>query len=666
MPFDVRLPDGRVIRNVPDGTTKAQIMAKLGRVQPTPSDLVASIPGNSAPVVSRRPAPALGQRAVGAGEAALTAVTGATGGTVGLVGGTVGGIAGAVRSGRFGTAEGARDVERAATNAAARLTYAPRTETGQRYAENVGNAIAQTAPLVPMSVELAAVGRNALLAAPVLRARVAAAGFQVREQAQRRAEFARTEPSVDNPEIRVPPEVAARQRAEAYAARNLGTPLGDLPAEIRAQIETVARDAQALEALDPAAVRRQATLGSLPVPVPATRGQLTRNLPQIKREENIRATDLGEPLMDIMARQDEALAGNLQAMRGRAQATTPQQYGQSVQGALTEKQAALRSASNKLFEQAREQGAMAAPVDTAALDKWLKVPANEANAGWIAGRLNTYRGAPDGPISINDLELLRSEASKASFEGGRAGFFAGEAVKVIDDILDGVDGPYRTARQSWRAMKQEFTAQALVDKLTNKKRGSLDRRVALEDTIDTVLRGSAEQIASLRHSLLTGGTAQTRMQGLQAWRDVRGGVINRLRERAMNSRGDGIEGTAGQSQFNGTAFLKEFDALDADGVLAEMFTTKELGQLRALREAVQTTRTTPSGRFSGSDTTPRLLSLLEKFGNHMPIGDIGRGIMRKGIELHEQGQAVRRVQEAATPPLTEAAARVARRKPLKP
>jgi hypothetical protein len=153
------------------------------------------------------------------------------------------------------------------------------------------------------------------------------------------------------------------------------------------------------------------------------------------------------------------------------------------------------------------------------------------------------------------------------------------------------------------------------------------------------------------------------MQGLQAWRDVRGGVIERLRQRGMGSRGEGIEGTSGQSQFNGNAFLREFDTLEADGMLAEMFTTKELQQLRALREAVQTTRVMPSGRFTGSDSVPRLVALLEKFGDNLPIGDIGRGILQQGIKLQQQGQATRQAQQAVVPPLTEAAARIKPRKP---
>lgn len=37
--MDVRLPDGTIIRNVPEGTTKAQIMTKLGRSQPAEAPL---------------------------------------------------------------------------------------------------------------------------------------------------------------------------------------------------------------------------------------------------------------------------------------------------------------------------------------------------------------------------------------------------------------------------------------------------------------------------------------------------------------------------------------------------------------------------------------------------------------------------------------------------
>lgn len=677
MPYDLELPDGTILQDVPDNATRDDIVRVLGydpdreaRPPRTSSEVVAAIPGNSAPVRRERPEPSFLDRVVGAGEAALTTVTGATGGAVGQVGGFLGGLAGAIRTGEFGTQEGAQRVQQVTNDSAGRFTYAPRTDQGQRQAQAVGDAIAATAPLLPISAEIAATVGNATRgASAVLSPQVGRAVSAATPERVRRAQIrARTEPSISDPAVRVAPEVAAVERAQKYATDNLGASLADLPAEVRAQLTAVARDAQALEALDPAAVRRQSTLASLPAPVPATRGQLTRDLAQITREENIRRSDLGAPLMDVMARQDEALAANLNAMRGRAQATTPQQYGRSVQGALTAKQRALEARTDELYYRARESGAMAAPVDVTLLDQWLTVPANQRNVGWLDGALKAYRDGPNGRVTINDLELIRQEATAASREPGRAGHYAGQAVGVIDDILDSAanateaGSPYRAARASYHAMKQEFEAQALVDKLTNKKRGSLDRRVALEDTIDTVLRGSAEQVGSLRHSLLTGGTAETRRAGLQAWRDVRGGVINRLRERATNSAGDGIENTQGGTSFNGRAFINEFDRLEADGMLAEMFTTKELATLRNIRKAFEYTRTTPPGHFSGPDTASRLIAFMEKFGTKLPIGDFGRGVVRKVAEMREQGQAVRRAQQAVTPPLAEAAQSV----PTKP
>ena len=40
--MDVRMPDGTIITNVPEGTTKAQLMAKLGQAPEQPSFMRAS------------------------------------------------------------------------------------------------------------------------------------------------------------------------------------------------------------------------------------------------------------------------------------------------------------------------------------------------------------------------------------------------------------------------------------------------------------------------------------------------------------------------------------------------------------------------------------------------------------------------------------------------
>ena len=671
MPFDVRLPDGRILRNVPDGTTKEQIAAKLGgaigRSEPADPDVPIVGQRYGRQPAAPRPSPTLGQRVAGAGEAALTAVTGATSGTIGTVGGFIGGLAGAIRTGEYGTPGGARRVQDTTMRAGERLTYAPRTETGRRYAAAVGEAIAQTAPILPQSIEIAAAAGNAARAAPAIRPAMRQVAERTvgpaRERVERARELARTEPSVDNPQVRVSPEQAAQQRAAKYASDRVGVPLADLPAQIRAQLVQTARSAQALEGLDPAAIRRQATLAGLRTPIPATRGQLTRDLAQVTREENIIKSEAGAPLREIMAEQDRALAANLSAMRQGAQTRTEQGLGNAVQGALRGKLQFVQKRRRLLYEQAEEAGAMLDPVDVTLLDEWLLVPENARNAGWLQGALKAYREGDNAPVPVNALERIRQEASQASREQGRGGYFAGEAVRVIDDILDNAadalpeGSPYRAARAAYRAEKQEFERQGAILRLVSERRGTADRRVALEDTLDVIMRSSAADIRTVRRSLIGGGSQETRKAGAQAWREIRGGVIDHLMERATRRRR--IEGEQGQVQFN-AGVIDRINELHADGKLDAIFSPKEVRELLRLSEAVGIVRTKPSGRIAGSDTTPRLLSFLEGM-KRLPMGNLTRGAVDAVEALYERGSQKANIERAAMSPLEEAA----RRKPPK-
>jgi hypothetical protein len=55
MPFDIRLPDGRILRNIPDGTTKAQIVAKLGYDPSVRQEPAFDVTAGSAPLDPRAP-----------------------------------------------------------------------------------------------------------------------------------------------------------------------------------------------------------------------------------------------------------------------------------------------------------------------------------------------------------------------------------------------------------------------------------------------------------------------------------------------------------------------------------------------------------------------------------------------------------------------------------
>lgn len=120
-------------------------------------DMRPDTPERSALDVARQ----VGENYVGANEAALALATGLTGGAVGMIGGTIKGVLDELVAGKFGTQEAADRIERAASEGGAALTYAPRTESGQRQTQAVGEALAPLAAFGPMIGESAALAQGA-------------------------------------------------------------------------------------------------------------------------------------------------------------------------------------------------------------------------------------------------------------------------------------------------------------------------------------------------------------------------------------------------------------------------------------------------------------------------------------------------------------------------
>jgi len=111
----------------------------------------------------------IGDKVIGAGEAALTAATGATGGTLGMIAGTFEQLAKEIGSREFGSQEAANRIADRASELMAELTYQPRTEKGQEYAGDIAEVGAAAAPLAGLGGQLQAVGQSAKAASPVAR-----------------------------------------------------------------------------------------------------------------------------------------------------------------------------------------------------------------------------------------------------------------------------------------------------------------------------------------------------------------------------------------------------------------------------------------------------------------------------------------------------------------
>ena len=259
---------------------------------------------------------------------------------------------------------------------------------------------------------------------------------------------------------------------------------------------------------------------------------------------------------------------------------------------------------------------------------------------------------PKYPVTVKELEQIR-QALRAEDPTTQKGFYSKKAVAVIDYILDENGSPfYKEARAKWHAYKAEFDRQTAVKKLVTEKGMSSDRAVALEDTVDHILRAPSEDIAKIKKALTEGGSDVAQRRGAQAWSDVRGAVVDKLREAANK---DEITGEAGQLQIN-SGFNRLFKQLDKDGKIDQIFTKPQAAQLRRVSQAIADVRTTPSARISGSSTAANTMSVVLSLLDKIPqIGGYVTGAVTLAKKVGKVGERGRIEKEAMISPLEEAA-----------
>jgi len=554
-----------------------------------------------------------------------------------------------------------QNMRRASTAVQGALTYEPRTQTGKLGARAVDKVLG----LLPAVAEKAGMGVYRLAGSGNTGATLGAATDVAIQSipiilgykwgADETGEAISAEAAEENA------AAAARQAARAvhYIETKTGLKWNSLSDDFKNTMNIISNSTDDLNALDPKAVEREGRASAQNVPM--TRGQATRDLSQITREENLRKSPSGAPLRSVMAQQDEALYQNLDTLRQEAgkgsKVRSTTDVGKSVQGVLRRKLDVLEEQRNTLYEKARSAGETQVPVNTAALDEWLKNPTNARNAPWLKSAIDDYQKS--GTVSINDLEEIRKEAvANALGPPSVSTHFAGESIGVIDNILDQAGGSvYKESRAAHRAIKMEFDRQGAIRKLSGEKARTSDPAVALEDTLDqVVVRGSNQDLANVKQSLLTG---PTKAQGERAWSDLQAGAIDYLKEKAGGKRR--IQGEEGQGQFN-SSFLDALYDIDRDGKLDTLFSPSVAERVRNLAKTVHDVRTSPAGRISGSDSVPRIINLLDK-SQYIPlVGPTVRATLRGGAELIKKfygvGKEATEVEGATRSPVTARAAQL--------
>ena len=542
-----------------------------------------------------QPDPTIGQRLVGAGEAAANVVTGLTGGTVGMAGGTAAGMADAILSGQFGTPEAARMIEQRAAKGAEALTYAPRTASGQSQAAVIGEGLQAAIPVMPLAGELAGVARAASALKPTAQAVPAIARNTVGNAASAVAEGAGSMRD------------ALSGQVNSLLGREAPKPTpGTMGSAGAAGVDM--------------ATQRRMAAQELPVPLELTEGQATRNFSQQRFEqETAKSPTAGEPLRERFAEQRQNFARNFDAMIDQTGAVEPTLRGAgiAVDSALKADVAKWKTEIRAKYAEARKAGETAAPVDSGGIIEALnRMTSAESTAPVIsAAKAEIQRlggasrdgngGLVAGQLTVDGAEQLRKFVGSVTGHDPVNQKFAGDIKRAIDATTENAGGDlYRAARRAREQYARRFEDNAVIKQLLSEKRGTADRQVALEDVFKkSVLDGSLDDIRTVRKVLQTAGE-----EGRQAWKELQGQTVNHIREQAMKSA---VRDDRGNVVISADAINRVITALERDGKLDFVFGKKGAETMRTLNDVAKHVYTAPPGTVNTSNTASVLLAALD-------------------------------------------------------
>jgi hypothetical protein len=480
------------------------------------------------------------------------------------------------------------------------------------------------------------------------------------------------QPVTQKPAQPVDPKVQAR--AQEYVS-SVGVDWAALPREVQATLINVAKDARGFEGLDNAAIARQLQLQSLPKPIPATRGQVTRDPVQLRNEGNVSATKAGEPIRQVYLDQNQAILDNLEVLKGRVAnkqnaAQTPEAVGISVQDqALRAKLELKRKEVSAKYKAAEDAGELQGKVSPARLIKTIEATPDKTHFGWVQSWMKemgvvtkTESGTVTRKLSLKEMEDLRQAAVARAMDGGTEGFYAGKIISAIDAATEGAGGKlYKEARSARRAQALEFEETGAIARLVENK-SRTDRATALEDTWrKTVVGGSIQDLRNVKRSLLTGGDRATRSAGKRAWRDIKAQTIQHIQNEA--TKGVALN-ERGQPNVTPAAMKRAVDSIGREK-LDEIFGYGTARRIDAVLEATRTVKTVPPAGHAGSSTMSNILSFLERGLGRVPVvGDMASGTIRAGVQLKQMGESGRLAREAQRTPLQDAEATAKKRNAL--
>jgi hypothetical protein len=594
--MDVRLPNGTIIKNVPEGTSKEAIMQKAiasGLAKPIDFGIQPEVKPstNEQPSVDQAGMPQLsmyenpattggikqpekqyGLRDLAAPlEVGATAVTGA----LSSLQGVATGIVDAITSGKIGSEEGVKLIEQSMQDYARAGTYQPKSQSAQDALQVAGETLGALPPVVGAfsPSQLAAAGQSAKMTAQV-------APTLARESAQ------------------VAKQTVQSAMPQASSVRSMGA--AEVPGEV---------------------VQYQ-KFQDLPVPVTPTMSDLAVGDDRFawKQFENeiAKDADLGAKVRDAAAVKNSQIQQNFDEfidMTGTTLPETNYQYatGNKVVDALYGGLEADKKRVNNAYQVAREKGELAAPVPQERLDTISRFindnRAKRTNAPVLQGFVDEAfvkevgeGSLADGtfrlkPLTIEQAETMRQEVNRLTDQANAQDIrYASEIKKMIDDAQEGLGGnAFKSARKQARQMYDKYENYQLIDQLLSEKKGYKDARVPAEMVVQkAVMSGSVDDLKQFRSVLQRSGA-----DGMAAWRDVQAAVLRSIRDGAV--KGKSAVDNTGLIKAQAGAINKAVDNLDKNGKLDLIFGKQDADKLRLLSEVSSRVAEQMPGTFNSSN-----------------------------------------------------------------
>lgn len=590
--MDVLMPDGTLIKDVPEGVTKAQLQAKLSGVStPTNAPRIAqqgtintdipTVAGEVQNTAQQAPSSML-DKLKALYEVPATIGSGMIAQPVGAAYGAYKGIT----SPNIGTQQGVQEAQQAGGELANKLQFQPTSPVSQDVLQGISGAMEAT----KMPVTPGGIGQI-----PSFAQQARNVGQFVKPAIQQTMQTAK--PAVNT--------MAQALRKEAPTMAGVGA------AEV------------------PEAVSRVQLANQLRVPGTVSKGQALRDLGEQKFEIETpkQFPELGKPLIEAQAKRNDTILQNFNAY---VDATGKETYGLRETGRVVDK--ALVNAANKAkadintaYTAAKEAGETAQPLSYAPLKAYIdqQTPTVKRKLAPILSAVDEEIARNDpskaGQISINQLEDIYQFINKNYEPGTPAGTYAKEMKTLINQITEGQGGElYQEARKLRTKYGREFENVGYVDKLLRTKPGTTDRAVGFEDVFDhAILNGTRDDVAAIGRTLKKAGS-----EGQQAWKELQGQTIQYIKDQVTKN----VDKDAFDNPVVSPAKFKSVvTTLDQDGKLEYLFGKKGAQEIRDLLDYTMTVNNPLKQATNYSNTAssnPNVIFRALDNINQTPLGKI--------------------------------------------